>query len=304
MNKDEILAISQDLQKEIKEKYPRYLSLMQKYFPHYLKDPYERYKENFMLRRGLKELTGEDKDQVDVLFETEQKTWGDSETFADYKNLKGHFDFHFISRLKYFKDDDEESRKLAEEMGQENVDFLYDFKKLFCFARHIQKIFDKSLLGRFESPISESYYEDSRVLEFQSEDILITDPCYVIEDDDWMKSDLGRDLDSFGMTKYATKSTLYGDWSCTVFDKDSRKPIGEFCADAGIVSVFSLDEVKKCLNPKIEDWVKEHPWCATILRNYTGKVQIKTGYDKKNYEFYRYVDGEGSINFIGNQTGL
>ena len=64
----------------------------------------------------------------------------------------------------------------------------------------------------------------------------------------------------------------------------------------------SLDEVKKLLNQEIEDWIEEYPCRATILRNYTGKIQIKTGYDNKNHKFYRYIKGEGSINFIGKQT--
>ncbi len=137
-------------------------------------------------------------------------------------------------------------------------------------------------------------HEDSKILEFQNEDVLIIDLCYVINDDP-------TNLDSSGMTKYITKSNFYGDLCYEIFDKDSKKLIDKFYTNIGMIFVSSLDEVKKFLNQEIEDWIEEYPCRATILRNYTGKIQIKTGYDKKNHKFYRYIEGEGSINFIGKQ---
>lgn len=80
--------------------------------------------------------------------------------------------------------------------------------------------------------------------------------------------------------------------------------MGEFCADVGLVGVFSLKEVDEFINPDFESWAKKHDWCTTIVRDYTGIVQIKTGFNFAHNEFYAYVSGSGSINFVGEQTGF
>ena len=88
-------------------------------------------------------------------------------------------------------------------------------------------------------------YLDGEPMEFDG-DIIITDPCYIMkEDDDWATCAYGEDMEALGITHYMTRDTLYGDWSCTTFDTDTKEAIGEFCADAGLVSVFLLDEVLK-----------------------------------------------------------
>ena len=53
-------------------------------------------------------------------------------------------------------------------------------------------------------------------------------------------------MEIFWFTKYLTKSTIYGDWSCTTFNSNTKTPIGEFCADYEEVGVFLLKEVLKC----------------------------------------------------------
>lgn len=300
MTKEELSTLYQNLQKEQKEKYSRYLHIMQEYFPDLLLKPFERFKKQFLSQRNLKELTEEEKEDLDFAFSIKKDCFANSSLFSDYKNLTGEVDFSFISRLKFFNDEKKETQELAKKIGKENIDFLYDFKKLFCFLESLHPIFNKNYIKEYG--INEDYYLDSKVLEFNNEDVLITDPCYITKGNNWEKSNYGENFEVFGMSKYAAKSTLYGDWSCTVFDKDSEKPIGEFCADAGMVAVFSLDEVKKFLNHEAEEWAKEHTHYATILKNYTGKIQIKT--DCNDYEFFRYVEGIGSVNFIGKQTGL
>ena len=69
--------------------------------------------------------------------------------------------------------------------------------------------------------------------------------------DDWQRCDYGDNMEIFGINHYITRDTIYGDWSCTVFNSDTKEPIGRFCADAGLVSVFALDEVIK-YNPEYE----------------------------------------------------
>lgn len=74
--------------------------------------------------------------------------------------------------------------------------------------------------------------------------------------------------------------------------------IGSFCADAGLVSVFLLDEVKK-YNPDIEKWLEEHSWCATVIEDFDGDVEyyVDAAGDA-------HIIGTGSVNFFTTQTGL
>lgn len=128
-------------------------------------------------------------------------------------------------------------------------------------------------------------------------DIIVTDPCYICKDDDWSKSNYGDDMNKLGITNYICRDTIYGDWSCTTFNTDTNEAIGEFCADAGMVGVFLLDEVLK-YNPDFNYHI-EIPWTTTLIKNFDGDV---------NFEINEYdeveVIGRGNINFIGIQTSL
>ena len=97
--------------------------------------------------------------------------------------------------------------------------------------------------------------------------IIITDPCYIDTKDNklWDSHDVnvfeGSGLEKYGFTNYIWENTIYGDWSCTTFQlkKESiykniedltpedleEETLGEFCADAGLVGVFLLDEVER-----------------------------------------------------------
>lgn len=167
--------------------------------------------------------------------------------------------------------------------------------------------------------------------------IIITDPCYIIKDDDWSSSNYGENLQKFGFTNYITKPTIYGDWSCTVYktNKNSEEVItyiqdlfnridestkdsfevpeelsnefnefekefetlGEFCADAGLVGVYLLDEVLN-YNKDFNKWIKDHPWCVTVIPDFDGEIEYKSG------ENTSYLVGKGNINFLTLQTGL
>jgi hypothetical protein len=129
--------------------------------------------------------------------------------------------------------------------------------------------------------------------------IIITDPCYIINDendDDWELCDYGRDLDQLGLSTYICRDTIYGDWSCTVFNTDTDREIGKFCADAGMVAVFLLDEVLQ-YNPKFNYHI-DKPWTTTLIKNFEGDVSI----DVVGEEVF--VVGKGNINFKSTQTGL
>ena len=90
-------------------------------------------------------------------------------------------------------------------------------------------------------------------MKVENKTIIITDPCYIIKnDEDWDNCEYGDYMDVLeGITNYESSNTIYGDWSCTIYEgdieqhSDNNKKLGNFCADAGMVAVFELDEVLK-----------------------------------------------------------
>ena len=148
---------------------------------------------------------------------------------------------------------------------------------------------------------------------------------------DWDKCNYGENMEVLGIYNYISESTIYGDWSCTTYQTEKEpkellesilrilndnleneeyeddessvfcesKDIGEFCADAGLVGVFLLDEIL-AYNPDWKSWIEEHSWCATIIENFEGEVEYYI--DKVNEE--AHIVGTGSINFYTAQTGV
>ncbi len=142
-------------------------------------------------------------------------------------------------------------------------------------------------------------------------DIIITDPCYIIRaehhettpitKDDWEACDCGDNMEVLGIENYICRGTIYGDWSCTTFNSDTNEEIGEFCADAGLVAVFLLDEVLK-YNPDF-DYHINRPWTTTLIKDFDGEVNFEVIYDEYGEPEVQVV-GKGNINFVGKQTGL
>lgn len=123
--------------------------------------------------------------------------------------------------------------------------------------------------------------------EFVNKNIIITDPCYIFED--YCKAEAKGVL---------MRDTIYGDWSCTTYNSETKTEIGKFCADAGMVCVVETD------NEMIdhEKLMKLQSYCRTIIENFTGTVYIKR--IPGDYEDEIQIIGEGNINFVGKQTGL
>lgn len=113
-------------------------------------------------------------------------------------------------------------------------------------------------------------------------DIIITDPCYIMKDDDWARSDYSDNMGILGIHNHITHSTLYGDWSCTTFNSDTGEEMGEFCADAGLVSVFLLDEVLK-YNPEFDYHINK-PWTTTLIKDFQGTVEFVVVHTEGVYE--------------------
>lgn len=152
-------------------------------------------------------------------------------------------------------------------------------------------------------------------------DIIITDPCYIIPNtkkgkDDWLNCEYGKWMKALGFNNCITSDTLYGDWSCTTYQYDLGyfdshdileykliKEIGHFCADAGMVGVFLLEEVLK-YNPNF-DYHIEKPWTTTLIKDFDGDVNFELmddGFDDGEKQLV--VVGKGNINFLGYQTGF
>lgn len=148
----------------------------------------------------------------------------------------------------------------------------------------------------------------SRIKSMQFDgDIIITDPCYITEDDDWEKSDYGSHMDGIGLHKCITNETIYGDWGCTTYEVGTDKTLGKFCADAGMVGVFDLAEVLE-YNPKFDYHITK-PWTTTLIKNFQGEVYIEETRTKD--DTYIRIIGEGidkttgyRLHFFTEQTEL
>lgn len=145
-------------------------------------------------------------------------------------------------------------------------------------------------------------------------DIIITDPCYIIKKDseDWRKCDYGDNMAALGLTNYISESTRYGDWSCSTWSTPRKdveaqleelnaslniEKIGYFCADAGMVAVFLLDEVLK-YNPDF-DYHINREWTTTLIKDFDGEINyyVDDGDDA-------HIIGVGNVNFFTTQTGF
>lgn len=113
------------------------------------------------------------------------------------------------------------------------------------------------------------------------------------------------------VTNFIYHSTLIGDWSATVFEtqetniqdflaKNERKHLGKFCADAGLVGVFDLQEILN-YDGNFAKFL-EKDFLVAQINNFTGTVQIKVDYIDN--DFVAYVEGKGNVNFYGIQTGF
>lgn len=129
------------------------------------------------------------------------------------------------------------------------------------------------------------------------------------QQDDWVLSNYGENMEVIGFKNYMVRNTIYGDWSCTTYNSDTKEPIGDFCADGGLVGVFLLDETLK-YNPEF-DYHINRPWTTTLIKDFEGTVQFVVLKGKREDDFYVKVIGNGvnkktgkPLNFFTTQTGL
>lgn len=107
---------------------------------------------------------------------------------------------------------------------------------------------------------------------------------------DWEKCEYGSRMDKLGFSKYIVRDTIYGDWSCTVFDQDTKQKLGQFCADAGMVGVFLLNDIRS-YNPKFS--LKKPRGLAACIRNFRGTIQAVVRCVNETHEEY-------TVEIVGN----
>lgn len=120
---------------------------------------------------------------------------------------------------------------------------------------------------------------------------------------DWEKTYCGEELEILGINNYLVSRTYYGDWSCTTVKVDDNgRPVGKlgnFCADAGMVLVSTVEEIQKHypnFNP-----IADHS--ITVIPDFEGEVELVLVKDKDSVKEL-YVRGKGNINFRTMQTGF
>ena len=80
-------------------------------------------------------------------------------------------------------------------------------------------------------------------------------------------------------------------------ESETELILGQFCADAGLVAVFLLDEVLK-FNPAF-DYHINRLWTTTLIKNFDGDIEF--GRDNEDGVS---VKGKGNINFYTTQSGF
>lgn len=183
---------------------------------------------------------------------------------------------------------------------KERIAYLKDNKKLlevnyYSLKDDIFKEWNKKLLDCEKTFEEEWERIVMRTIHLEG-DILITDPCYWIKNEDWGIMKWDNNFKKYGIKESICRDTLYGDWNCTVYNIDTKSKIGTFCADAGMVCVCLLDEVKNYSGNKIDKYIENG--AATVINDFNGDIHFVI------IENELQIEGCGNINFIAKQTGL
>ena len=162
------------------------------------------------------------------------------------------------------------------------------------------------------------------MMRFAKDTIVITDPCYLKDSHPEMEaSTLYGDWSCMVYPGILEEDTLHQEWNehyleawdacnnpnLTQEEKDKineefqafakewkeNKILGRFCADGGEVAVFLWHR----LTEKDQDWVRKHPWCCTVIEDFTGTIEFYDSDDET-----RHVIGKGNKPFFSVQSGF
>lgn len=120
--------------------------------------------------------------------------------------------------------------------------------------------------------------------------VVITDPCYVVEQDgagaNWSICNYGANMGTLGFKHSLVSTTIYGDGSGEVIlSSPEISNNTEFGVDSGQIGVFLLEEILEH-NPDFKkDYIEDRPWCAAVIPDFEGEVYIEIDYapvDKDN----------------------
>lgn len=218
--------------------------------------------------------------------------------FCEHQHLSGYE--HDIIIKFYYKNED---GTIEVEENENYSGNIWKKKNVFRYAAEYWSSIAHQLLREEE-------LKNPLHMHVEHKDIIITDPCYIAKDwEEFYNKYVARPVTRLNVPadekacndNILMRDTIYGDWSCHVFN-EKDEPIGQFCADAGMVCVAVLGE-NPDIDPEKVEKLSKKDWCATILKDYTGDIYIKRVPCEDDYDEI-IVEGKGSINFTTRQTGL
>ena len=125
---------------------------------------------------------------------------------------------------------------------------------------------------------------------------------YQLLPNDWDVCNYGSNMNHLGFKKCLIEDTIYGCWSCSVYDFVSKNLIGRFSSDSGLVGVFLLSEILN-YNPKWDLHLTK-PYCACMIPNFQGKVSIINSGGISAGDCDVRIIGNGTLQFYSKQTGF
>lgn len=119
-------------------------------------------------------------------------------------------------------------------------------------------------------------------VQFNDDNIIITDPCYLLSDDQWDEY-LNKEMTgvtlveyfkSLGFTKVVGGDTGVGDWCNEI--KDSKEVIlGQFTADAGMLVAVASKELEKLGGITQTEFIRLlRNGCIAEIPDFTGTVEL------------------------------
>lgn len=116
------------------------------------------------------------------------------------------------------------------------------------------------------------------VMDVEDADIIITDPTYILNDENWEKllcalpeGRVRPKREKLQGMDMVLASTIYGDWLCKLTGNSGGKPhdFGKFTADTGMVCIATP------ISALSEEKLKKIPdMCYTKIPKFTGRVRI------------------------------
>lgn len=125
--------------------------------------------------------------------------------------------------------------------------------------------------------------------------LIITDPCYIMKDEHWQQwLDMEFTKNPIGLDKYLREyhnfgeliaaDTGVGDWSNTVYNTETKEPLGLFSADAGMVIVCTLSDLTNYGYDKDELNRLDDIGCLTTIPNYSGHIRLCYEHSEDNFK--------------------